>query len=137
MAIPQGVAYAMIAGLPPVMGLYAACIPTIVGALFRSSRHVVTGPTNAVSLLVGAQPKDHRHGTHSSRLQTKAVPIYSPLFVVDGVNPLVLGGIEGAGSLEPGTPHALLDLKLVVGTGGVRGCSMIAADLAAMHGESR
>ena len=52
--IPQGVAYAMIAGLPPVMGLYAAAVPAIVGALFRSSRHVVTGPTNALSLLVGS-----------------------------------------------------------------------------------
>lgn len=52
--IPQGVAYAMIAGLPPVMGLYAAAIPAIIGALFRSSRHVVTGPTNALSLLVGS-----------------------------------------------------------------------------------
>ncbi|MFK7991355.1 MAG: SulP family inorganic anion transporter [Sandaracinaceae bacterium] len=51
--VPQGIAYAMIAGLPPVMGLYATCIPTIVGALFRSSRHVVTGPSNALSLLVG------------------------------------------------------------------------------------
>jgi SulP family sulfate permease len=48
--IPQGVAYAMIAGLPPAMGLYAAAVPAIVGALFRSSRHVVTGPTNALSL---------------------------------------------------------------------------------------
>src|SRR5581483_181407 len=36
------------------MGLYAAAIPAIVGALFRSSRHVVTGPTNALSLLVGS-----------------------------------------------------------------------------------
>lgn len=53
LAIPQGVAYAMIAGLPPVMGLYASIVPTIVGSLFRSSRHVVSGPTNAVSLLVG------------------------------------------------------------------------------------
>lgn len=53
LAIPQGVAYAMIAGLPPVMGLYASVVPTIVGSLFRSSRHVVSGPTNAVSLLVG------------------------------------------------------------------------------------
>jgi len=52
--IPQGVAYAIIAGLPPAMGLYAAAIPAIVGALFRSSRHVVTGPTNALSLLVGS-----------------------------------------------------------------------------------
>src|SRR2546429_2117888 len=54
LAVPQGVAYAMIAGLPPAMGLYAACIPAIVGSLLRSSRYVVTGPTNAVSLLVGS-----------------------------------------------------------------------------------
>src|SRR5262249_57514515 len=52
--IREGVAYAMIAGLPPAMGLYAAAVPAIVGALFRSSRHVVTGPTNALSLLVGS-----------------------------------------------------------------------------------
>ena len=51
--VPQGVAYAMIAGLPPAMGLYAAAVPAIVGSLFRSSRHVITGPTNAVSILVG------------------------------------------------------------------------------------
>ena len=53
LAVPQGIAYAMIAGLPPVMGLYAAAIPAIVGGLLRSSRHVVTGPSNALSLLVG------------------------------------------------------------------------------------
>lgn len=62
--IPQGVAYAMIAGLPPAMGLYAAAIPAIVGALFRSSHHVVTGPTNALSLLVGSAvaAEAARHG---------------------------------------------------------------------------
>jgi SulP family sulfate permease len=52
MSIPQGIAYALIAGLPPAMGLYAATIPTLVGALARSSRLVVIGPTNAVSLVV-------------------------------------------------------------------------------------
>lgn len=53
LGIPQGIAYAIIAGLPPVMGLYAAFLPTIFGALFRSSRHVLTAPSNALSLLVG------------------------------------------------------------------------------------
>ncbi len=53
LAIPAGVAYAMIAGLPPAMGLYASAVPTIVGSLARSSRHVITGPSNALSLLVG------------------------------------------------------------------------------------
>ena len=52
MAVPQGVAYAVIAGLPPAMGLYAASIPCIVGGFMRSSKHVITGPTNALSLLV-------------------------------------------------------------------------------------
>src|SRR5690606_39815072 len=54
LAIPQGLAYATIAGLPPAAGLYAAALPTVVGSLFRSSKHVVVGPSNALSLLVGA-----------------------------------------------------------------------------------
>ncbi len=53
MAVPQGVAYAMIADLPPATGLYAAAVPTVLAALTRSSSHVITGPTNALSLLVG------------------------------------------------------------------------------------
>ena len=52
LAAPQCIAYAIIAGIPPVVGLYAATIPTMVAALLRSSRLTVTGPTNAISLLV-------------------------------------------------------------------------------------
>jgi len=54
LSIPQGVAYALIAGLPPVMGLYAASVPAIVAGCFRSSRYVIAGPSNALSLLVGS-----------------------------------------------------------------------------------
>lgn len=54
MAVPQGIAYAVIAGLPPAMGLYASAIPAIVGAVLRSSRLVVIGPTNAISLVFAA-----------------------------------------------------------------------------------
>ncbi len=53
LTVPQALAYATIAGLPPAMGLYAAAIPTIVASIFRSSSHVVAGPSNALSLLVG------------------------------------------------------------------------------------
>ncbi len=52
--LPQGVAYATLAGLPPAMGLYAAMLPAIVGALWGSSWHLVSGPTNATSLVVFA-----------------------------------------------------------------------------------
>lgn len=52
MLIPQGMAYAMLAGLPPVIGLYAATIPLLIYALFGTSRQLAVGPVAMVSLLV-------------------------------------------------------------------------------------
>jgi len=48
--LPQGVAFAMIAGLPPQYGLYTAIVTPIVAALFGSSRHLISGPTTAMIL---------------------------------------------------------------------------------------
>jgi SulP family sulfate permease len=53
-AIPQSLAYAQLAGVPPYWGLYAALIPTIVGAIFGSSRQLSTGPVAMTSLLTAA-----------------------------------------------------------------------------------
>ena len=50
--LPQGLAYAVIAGLPPEYGLYCAIGPAIVAALFGSSWHLVSGPTAAISIVV-------------------------------------------------------------------------------------
>ncbi len=52
--LPQGVAFATIAGLPPEYGLYAAMVPAVVAALFGSSWHLVSGPTTAISIVVFA-----------------------------------------------------------------------------------
>lgn len=52
--LPQGVAFATIAGLPPEFGLYAAMVPAIIAALFGSSWHLVSGPTTAISIAVFA-----------------------------------------------------------------------------------
>jgi SulP family sulfate permease len=52
--LPQAVAFATIAGLPPEYGLYAAMTPAIVAALFGSSWHLVSGPTTAISIAVFA-----------------------------------------------------------------------------------
>jgi SulP family sulfate permease len=52
--LPQGVAFATIAGLPPEYGLYAAMLPAIVAALFGSSWHLVSGPTTAISIAIYA-----------------------------------------------------------------------------------
>jgi sulfate permease, SulP family len=51
MLVPQGMAYAMLAGLPPVVGLYASTIPLLVYAVFGSSRQLAVGPVAIVSLL--------------------------------------------------------------------------------------
>lgn len=50
--LPQGVAFATIAGLPPEYGLYAAMVPTIIAALFGSSWHLVAGPSTTASLVL-------------------------------------------------------------------------------------
>ena len=52
--LPQAVAFATIAGLPPEYGLYAAMVPAIVAALWGSSWHLVSGPTTAISIVVFA-----------------------------------------------------------------------------------
>ncbi|WP_069385120.1 SulP family inorganic anion transporter [Halomonas caseinilytica] len=50
LVLPQGVAYALLAGLPPEYGLYAAIVPVILAALFGSSRQMVSGPVAALSI---------------------------------------------------------------------------------------
>jgi len=54
MLIPQGMAYAMIAGMPPIYGLYASTIPLILYAIFGTSRQLAVGPVAMVSLLTAA-----------------------------------------------------------------------------------
>ncbi len=51
-ALPQGVAFATIAGMPPEYGLYAGMIPAVVAALWGSSWHLVSGPTTAASIVL-------------------------------------------------------------------------------------
>ncbi|MGC9333584.1 MAG: SulP family inorganic anion transporter [Anaerolineae bacterium] len=71
--LPQAIAYALIAELPPQTGLYAAIVAAIVGALWGSSNHLQTGPTNASSLLV------------LSSLITMAVPGTPEYLILAGV----------------------------------------------------
>ena len=65
--LPQGVAFATLAGMPPAYGLYSAMVPCVIAAFFGSSRVMVTGPANAISLTVLAimaplaQPESARY----------------------------------------------------------------------------
>ena len=54
LVLPQAIAFAALAGLPPAMGLAAAVLPCAVAALAGSSRQVLSGPTNASALALGA-----------------------------------------------------------------------------------
>ena len=53
-ALPEGVAYASLASLPPEVGIYGYLLGGIGYALFGSSRHLAIGPTSAISLMIGA-----------------------------------------------------------------------------------
>lgn len=112
LSVPQGLAYAMMAGLPPAVGLYASIWPAIFGGLFRSSRHVVAGPTNALSLLVGTAVAGVAARTGASpvelavtlALTVGAIQLAAGLFrlgaLVDYIsNSVVLGYISGAAVL--------------------------------------
>ena len=57
--LPQGIAFATIAGLPPEYGLYTAMVTPIIAALFGSSRHLVSGPTTAISIVVFSAISHH------------------------------------------------------------------------------
>ena len=129
LAVPQGIAYALIAGLPPIVGLYAATVPTIVGSLFRSSRHVIAGPTNAVSLLVGGSVAalSVQLGLSPAQVAVQLALVVGLMQVGAGVlrlgalvdyisQPVVLGYITGAGVLI-----GVGQLPNLTGTPGVSG----------------
>src|SRR5438552_2669546 len=63
-AVPQAMAYAILAGVPPQYGLYTAIVMTAVGALLDSSRQLINGPTNAISIALlsalAVIPEDER-----------------------------------------------------------------------------
>ena len=90
--LPQGVAFATIAGLPPEYGLYAAMVPVLVAALFGSSFHLVSGPTTAISLVVFA---------NISKLAVPFGPEYIHLVLtltfLTGIFQLVLGAARLGG----------------------------------------
>ena len=52
MAVPQAMAYALIAGVHPQYGIYACMLPVIVAALWGSARYLAAGPTNAISMVL-------------------------------------------------------------------------------------
>ncbi len=89
MLIPQGMAYAMIAGLPPVYGLYAALVPQIVYAFLGTSRQLAVGPVAMDSLLVASGL-----GAIANLSEEKYIALAIVLALYMGVIQLVLGKLK-------------------------------------------
>ncbi|MEO8135829.1 MAG: SulP family inorganic anion transporter [Betaproteobacteria bacterium] len=102
--LPQGIAYAAIAGLPPEYGLYCAIGPAMVAGLFGSSWHLVSGPTAAISIVV------------FSALSPLAAPGSVPYITLALTLGLLVGAIQLAlGLVRLGRLADLISHSVIVG----------------------
>jgi high affinity sulfate transporter 1 len=83
-AVPEGVAYATLAGLPPQVGIYGYLLGGLGYALFGSSRHLAIGPTSAISLMVGVSVAPLAMGdpTRYAQIATLAAFVAAAMCVV-------------------------------------------------------
>jgi SulP family sulfate permease len=100
--LPQGVAFATLAGMPPQYGLYAAMVPCIVAAVFGSSRLMVTGPANAISLTTMALI-----APLAAVGSERYVELVLTLTFLVGALQLLLG-LARAGSIVEKVPHSVV-----------------------------
>jgi SulP family sulfate permease len=108
--LPQAIAFSLLAQLPPQMGLYTAVIGGIVAALWGSSEHLHTGPTNTLSLLV------------FSTLAVSALPGSQEYIVAAGVLDVMAGVLQvGLGLLRLGFIVNFVSHSVIVGFGTAAG----------------
>ncbi|MFN3471129.1 MAG: SulP family inorganic anion transporter, partial [Aquificaceae bacterium] len=109
--VPQSMAYALLAGMPPIYGLYASFLPVIVASLFGSSRFLATGPVAMTALLTSsalyglAEPGSDRWITLAAVLALMVgfirfmVGVFKLAFVVELISTSVIIGFTSAGAL--------------------------------------
>jgi SulP family sulfate permease len=110
-AVPQAMAYAMIAGIDPRFGLYSAIVVTAVASIFGSSQHLMNGPTNAISLVVFSavafaanKPEDAFQATFLLAVMAGGIQILVAVFRLGDLTryiseSVVIGFMAGAGLL--------------------------------------
>jgi high affinity sulfate transporter 1 len=121
-ALPEGVAYASLAGLPPQVGIYGYLLGGAGYALFGSSRHLAIGPTSAISLMVGASVAPLALGDPArfAQLATLAAFVAAALFalawllrlssLIDFISETILLGFKAGAGLSIAVtqiPHLL------------------------------
>lgn len=90
-AVPQAMAYAIVAGIPPVYGLYTAIVMTTVGAVLDSSRQLINGPTNVISIAVAASISTFP--TEEERIQAAILMAFLVGSIQVGITLLRLGDL--------------------------------------------
>ena len=123
-ALPEGVAYASLASLPPLVGIYRYLLGGVGYALFGSSRHLAIGPTSAITLMVGASVAPMALGdpVRFAQLATLAAFVAAALFtlawllrlssLIDFISETILLGFKAGAGLSIAVtqiPH-LLDI---------------------------
>ncbi|HKP55155.1 MAG TPA: SulP family inorganic anion transporter [Polyangiales bacterium] len=100
--LPQGMAYALIAGFPPAAGLSTAIVASILGAAFGSSEFLVNGPTNAISVMLAA---------HAVLLGAQGDPVAAVVLLT-----LMIGVVQlAAGYVQLGTLTRFVSEPVLIG----------------------
>jgi SulP family sulfate permease len=92
-AVPQAMAYASIVGLPAEYGLYTAIVMTAVGALFDSSKQLINGPTNAISIAVLSALGTITIADHQDRVEAAVLLALLVGLIQTGITLLRLGDL--------------------------------------------
>ena len=91
--VPQAVAYAYLAGLPPQAGLYACLLPMVIYACLGSSRHLVVGPVAVAALLVAAAIAQHAPDYGDAHLMISSVLCLQVGLILLALNLFKMGGL--------------------------------------------
>jgi sulfate permease, SulP family len=90
--VPQGIAYALLAGMPPITGIYMAIVPALVAVMWGASRTLATGPAAITSVLVGASVLGM--GTSAAPQSEQWVQMVVVLALLSGVMQWLLGAFR-------------------------------------------
>lgn len=100
--LPQGIAFAEIAGMPPIYGLYTAMVTPVIAALFGSSWHLISGPTTAISLVVFSVASGYAEPKSAEFIQ-----IVLTLTLMAGIMQFILG-LARMGTLVNYVSHSVV-----------------------------
>jgi SulP family sulfate permease len=118
LAVPQAMAYALLAGLPLTAGLFAAIYSAIIASLFGSSRHLILGPSNAIAILLQAGTAEilftYYRGLEGAAREMAAIQILTQLCMLVGIVQ-ILAACFKLGRLTQFVSHSVI-VAYMVGT---------------------